>query len=123
LIQLGYVGREVPYGENPKNSKKSLYKLNDPFLNFYYRFVVPQQSLISQGRSEMVWKYISDNFADFVAAEWEKLCRHAVTGNNLFGIDWNVASRWWGNVTKDKQIELDVVAESIGQEEPPNRRM
>ncbi len=113
LIQLGYVGREVPFGENPKNSKKSLYKLNDPFLNFYYRFVVQQQSLIGQGRSEMVWKYISDNFTDFVAAEWEKLCRHAVTGNNLFGIDWNVASRWWGNVTKDKQIELDVVAESM----------
>lgn len=36
-----------------------------------------------------------------------------MSGNTVFGITWDVASRWWGTVAKGKQIELDLVAESI----------
>jgi AAA+ ATPase superfamily predicted ATPase len=113
LIDLGYIEREIPFGENAKNTKRSLYKISDEFLNFYHRFIVPERSLIGLDRKDVVRKYIEDNYADYAGKEWEKLCRHAVSGNTLFGITWNVASRWWGTVARDKQIELDVVAESI----------
>jgi AAA+ ATPase superfamily predicted ATPase len=113
LIDLGYIEREIPFGENAKNTKRSLYKISDEFLNFYHRFIVPERSLIGLDRKDVVRKYIEDNYADYAGKEWKKLCRHAVSGNTLFGITWNVASRWWGTVARDKQIELDVVAESI----------
>lgn len=113
LLLLGYIDRETPFGENQKNSKKSLYKLNDQFLSFHYRFVVPQQSAINRGMADYVSNYISANFADFVANEWERLCRLAVSGSHLFGIAWGVASRWWGAVGKGRQAEFDVVAESV----------
>lgn len=112
LIQLGYVRREVPFNENERNSKRSLYKLNDPLLKFYYRFVVPQQSAINRKMSEYVRQYIEDNFADYVAEEWEELCQQAVSGSILFGQRWGVASRWWGNIDKNRQAEFDVVAET-----------
>ena len=113
LMDLGYIEREIPFGENPKNTKRSFYKISDEFLNFYHRFIVPERSLIGLGRKKVVEQYIEANFADFAGKEWERLCRRAVSGNELYGVTWNVASRWWGTIARDKQIELDVVAESI----------
>lgn len=113
LVKLGYIEREIPFGESPRSTKKSLYKISDEFLSFYYRFIVPERSMIGLNRYNVVRNYITSNYPDFAGKEWERLCRHAVSGNTVFGITWDVASRWWGTVAKGKQIELDLVAESI----------
>lgn len=55
---------------------------------------------------------MQDDRGQFVGARWKILCRHAVSGNLIDGTVWNVASRWWGSVSRDKSVELDVVAES-----------
>lgn len=116
LINLGYIEREIPFGENPRNSKRSYYQISDPFMRTYYRYVVPNRSLISLQRNDVVSQIISSSFSDFVAAHWERLCRNAISGNQLLGTTWGVASRWWGTVIINKEkkdIELDVVTESI----------
>ena len=125
LINLGYIKRETPFGESPRNSKHSYYQICDPFMRTYYRYVVPNRSLINLHRHEVVAKIINDTFSDFVAPHWEQLCRDAVSGNHLLGSVWGMASRWWGTVVNNnkerKSIELDVVAESMNKN--PHRRM
>ena len=37
LIDLGYVRRELPFGESTRSTKRSLYRLDDPFLLFWYQ--------------------------------------------------------------------------------------
>lgn len=81
-------------------------------MSFFYRYVIPNRSLIGLGRSEMVCRMIEGSLLEFVGARWKILCRHAVSGNLIDGTVWNVASRWWGSVSRDKSVELDVVAES-----------
>ena len=44
LIDLGYVRRELPFGESTRSTKRSLDRLDDPFLLFWYRFVAPNRS-------------------------------------------------------------------------------
>jgi hypothetical protein len=39
LQQLGYIRREVPFGDDEKRSKRSLYRLADPFLRLWFRTV------------------------------------------------------------------------------------
>ncbi len=112
LMQLGYVERELPFGENIRNSKKSLYRIADPFMDFYFRFIIPSRSLIGLGRTQRVEQRISSEFSRYVSLHWERLCRNAVSGNELFGHVWDAASRWWGNVSETERIELDVVAQS-----------
>lgn len=113
LITLGYLTKEIPFGENEKNSKKSLYKINDPFMNFYFRFIVPNRSFIELGRVAPVLSMLDSQLSGYVGDYWEKLCRETVSGNEIDGITYGMASRWWGNVSKDERIELDVVAESL----------
>ena len=112
LISLGFVERDIPFGESPKSTKRSIYKVADPFMSFFYRYVIPNRSLIGLGRSEMVCQLIKGSLSEFVGARWEILCRHAVSGNVIDGTIWNVAGRWWGSISRDKSVELDVVAES-----------
>ena len=84
-------------------------------MRMYYRYVVPNRSLINLRRHNIVAQTISDTFSDFVALHWERLCRNAVSGNRLLDSTWGMASRWWGTVIENnekKTIELDVVAES-----------
>ena len=113
LTKMQLIEREIPFGENPKSSKHGIYHLSDPFMNFFYRFINPYRSLLELGRIESVEKIIHQHMAEFEGACWERLCRQSVTGNEIDGTIFNVASRWWGNVSKSERIELDVVAESI----------
>lgn len=117
LIDLGFLKKEVPFGVDEKNTKKSLYKIADPFLAFYYQFVVPNRSFIELGRSMPVEVLLESQFADYVGLQWEAICRNAVTGNMIDGVLYGVAYRWWGSVLnedrKPEQIEIDVISESL----------
>ena len=115
LIQMSYLRREIPFGESPKKSKKSIYRINDPLMDFYYTFIVPNLSNIGRGRREYVLTEIESRFSRYVSMHWEHLCREAVSGNNVLGSRWKEASRWWGTVKDDNGVismELDVLAES-----------
>ena len=113
LVSLGFIDREIPFGESARSTKRSIYKVADPFMSFFYRYVIPNRSMIALGRSEMVCRMVQNSLSEYVAACWETLCRHAVSGNVLDGTVWNVAGRWWGSIARDRSVELDVVAESL----------
>ena len=121
LIDLGFLEKEVPFGMDEKNSKKSLYKIADPFMAFYYQFVVPNRSFIELGRRLLIEQALNAHFSEFVSVQWEKLCRDAVTGNLVGGIVYGQAKRWWGSVLnedkKPEQLEFDVIAESLDKKQ------
>ena len=117
LIDLGFLEKDVPFGIDEKNAKKSLYKIADPFMAFYYQFVVPNRSFIELGRRLPLEQALAAHFSEYVSMRWEKLCRDAVTGNMVNGIVYGKAKRWWGPLLnedkKPEQIEIDVMAESL----------
>lgn len=117
LIDLGFLEKDVPFGIDEKNAKKSLYKIADPFMAFYYQFVVPNRSFIELGRRLPIEQALAAHFPEYVSMHWEKLCRDAVTGNMVNGIVYDKVKRWWGPVLNEKkepeQIEIDVMAESL----------
>ena len=112
LVDLGFVKREIPYGENEKNSKKSLYKIADQFCRFWFDIVAPRRSIFENAPAllrKSIWrKYSSRLFA----AEWEELARRSVVVSkrlaSLSGRDdfWMPAGRWW----QGAEHELDVVS-------------
>lgn len=123
LSNMGYIRKEVPFGENEKKTKKTIYRIDDPFMSFYYRFIAPNKSLLSLGRKQIVLDTIHTEMPEHVSFIWERLCQIAVSGNTLFGHTWNVARRWWGKVPifdegkktpiGYEDLEFDVVAEDF----------
>lgn len=116
LIDLGYIERDIPFGESTKSTKRSLYRIADPFLSFHFRFVAPMRSFIELERYAPVDAVLKEQMSDHIGGWWEKLCRDAVTGNIIDGVMYGEARRWWGSILVDgepQDVELDVVAESI----------
>lgn len=117
LIDLGFLGKDVPFGIDEKNAKKSLYKISDPFMAFYYQFVVPNRSFIELDRRLPIEHAYHAHFSEYVSLQWERMCRDAVSGNIIDGVVYGNAKRWWGSVLNEQknpeQVEFDVVAESI----------
>ena len=119
LIDLGFLEKDVPFGINENNAKKSLYKIADPFMAFYYQFVVPNRSFIELNRHLPIKQLLTAKFSEYVCMQWKKLCRDAVTGNNVNGVVYGKAKRWWGTILNDnkklEQVEFDVMAESLDE--------
>lgn len=116
LTEMAYIRKDVPFGEPEQKTKKTLYQIADPFMEFYYTFIAPNKSLLAIGRTERVKTIIHTQLNDHVGKLWDRLCRIAISGSNLYGHDWQMARRWWGKVLngegQPEQMEFDIVAES-----------
>ena len=112
LAELKYIRREIPFGESLRSTKKTLYKINDPFLNFWFTFIVPEKSRIDLGLTSQILKRITRNLPSFTANTWEELCRQAVPFL-ISGTEFRPASRWWGKGHDGSSLEIDVIAESV----------
>ncbi|MBU8910750.1 MAG: ATP-binding protein [Desulfobacterales bacterium] len=116
LIELGYIKRDHPFGESPRSSKKSIYRLKDPFLLFWYRVVLPNHSLLEQDLIDAVYAESQNNFKAQAAEIWEEMARKSTAHLNIANIRWKPAQRWWGHGRDGKNMEIDIIAESLNNE-------
>lgn len=50
LIALDLIERELPFGVNEQHSKRTLYKIKDPFVRFWFEVVAPRRSFFRSSR-------------------------------------------------------------------------
>jgi AAA+ ATPase superfamily predicted ATPase len=116
LIDLGLVRRDLPFGATVRDSKRTAYRLGDPFLRFWFRFVEPNRSRLQAGLVAEVAREVAHAFPHHVAGVFEDLVRESVPRARYLGREWGVAAPWWGPGRDRTPLELDVLAES------PDRR-
>jgi len=113
LTELDLIARDQPF-DTDAGGKKSLYRIADPFLDFWYAFVRPRWSR----ESFLLMKEDRDAFErDYrvhLGGVWERLVRDTLKRRPLPNSDirWRKVSRWWGSGLDRNPMELDVVAES-----------
>jgi AAA+ ATPase superfamily predicted ATPase len=113
LRDLDIIRREVPITDRHRpHARTSLYWLADNYLSFWYRFVGPNQALISEGRGDRVLARIRDRFGEYVSRPpFEEVCRqfllHAYAHDRLpTGLEIEAIGSWWSGTT-----EIDIVAQ------------
>ncbi len=114
LIEMGLVKREVPFGEAEKKSRRSLYKIHDPFVRLWFRVVAPHRGLLASSDRQARLLLLARYWQGLAAQAWEDLCRQrlslAYPSTPLGELGpWGPASRWW----KGAAPEWDVVSESV----------
>lgn len=109
LQKLGYVEREVPYGEDEKRSKKALYRLADPFLRLWFRVVGPHRGTLQIADRRVRLNLLDRVWSGLRADAWEELCRAALPRLELFDRLWNPPRRYWSG----EGGEWDLVSTSL----------
>ena len=115
LTEMGLVRRETPFGSEPRSGKRSLYRIDDPFLRLWFRVVAPVRTALAQAPRETRLEYWRRHRAGLEAQAWEELCRMAVpflhrADCSLADLGpWEPAQRYW----RRNEPEYDVVARSV----------
>ena len=114
LLDLGLIYRDIPFGADIKGNKKTLYKISDQFLRFWYAFVLPhysEKAFLSKKQDETIFER---PFRAFLGQAWEVLVQESLSRFRISGIDcdWRKVGRWWGSGLNRQPLEVDIVAES-----------
>lgn len=108
LVTLGILDRRVPALEDPERSRRAIYRIRDPYSNFWFRFISPNRAHIARGLgAQLVDNTILPGLDDHMGAVFEEMAReHArdlAARGELIG---EHVTAWW---SQDGQQEVDMV--------------
>lgn len=115
LMEMGFVRRELPFGSDPRSGKRSLYRIDDPFLRMWFRVVAPHRAALAGSRSESRLRYWHRYKRDLEAVAWQELCSAAVprlheSDHPIAGLGpFEPAQRFWHGSAPER----DIVARSV----------
>ena len=73
LISLGIIIKDYPIYKPSK--KQTIYLLEDHMFQFWYKFILPNISLINIGMGEKVYEKIEPHFYEFMGYIFEDICK------------------------------------------------
>jgi AAA+ ATPase superfamily predicted ATPase len=106
LQRMWLVERTVPVTvANPERSKQSFYRITDPYLRFWFRFVLPFQDRLidAEGAQAHLQRRVVPTLDEFISAPaFEEICQSWLLRNT----DAARTGRWWGKVRETREAAL-----------------
>lgn len=107
LLELGYIAKKYPLSEMKPAALHVRYVLTDPLLRFWFRFIYPHQSLITQlGPQDAYRELMAPNLDTYWGACFENLCREALPSlyeQEKVMAPYSVGEYW------NKEVQIDLV--------------
>jgi len=117
LVSLLIVHKAYPYGENPQNSRKGVYRIADNCYNFWYSFVFSKRQEIESGNGHIVAdeEVFGERLSSFIGKPpFEEIClQYLQRANREKKLPFSATSfgTWWGHDPIERaQTDFDVIA-------------
>ena len=110
LEDMHLVRRVVPITDNPKTSKRTLYRLSDPYVGFWHRFIAPLRATGELGLAtpEALWRgRIEPGLDDYMGPVFEDACRGWVARAEGLSFRPSRLGAWWDSTSEN---QIDIVA-------------
>lgn len=126
LSDYGLIERRVPFTvANAERTRSTRYYIADNYLAFWFRFVLPNRSLLEQGQAATVWqRHIVPNLSRYMGSRFEEACRQFIrTEPNRWAHLITELGVWWRaadeleivGLTESRQVGLIAEAKWIDQ--------
>lgn len=118
LLELGILTKTTPITE--KFGKKTIYRIEDNFFRFWYRFVPQNISAISSGRFPQIYEQaVKKHIPTYMGLVFEKMCRdYLLRYETFYPILLSEIGEWWGSDAKTKkEVQIDIVGTSAENDE------
>lgn len=102
LRRLRLITRDIPVTANPQSTKRSRYRLSDPFFRFWFRFVYGQQDRLAMLGEEAYESLVEPELSTYLGPLFEIACQKAL--HELLPYTYRGVGYWWY-----RHHELDVV--------------
>lgn len=104
LLELEWIQREYPFDET--SDKRSIYRIADNFLLFWYRFVAALRSRLEVQDPYSVYDHaVAPFLAEYMGHQFEDICRQYLRKQLA---DIVQIGRYWN---RDGSVEIDIMAE------------
>jgi AAA+ ATPase superfamily predicted ATPase len=100
--EYSLLSKNKPMFAKPE-SRKIRWAINDNYLQFWFRFIFPNQSLLELGKYDLLREYIDENYKQYNGLVLEKYFREKIAENERV----TEVGRYWDNKGKN---EIDVIA-------------
>ena len=103
LNNLRLTEKEVPITEKyPEKSRKGLYRIADPFVEFWFRFVFNEKRLLETGQPDKALKKIKQAIDELMGRHYEVFAREYLKYHPPVPLQF--IGKWW-----DRNQEIDVL--------------
>ncbi|KAF5412730.1 MAG: hypothetical protein C5S43_01390 [Candidatus Methanocomedens sp.] len=117
LERLGFIEKRTPVTEYSR-SKKTVYKIKDHFVNFWFRFIYPYKTYIEEGNYSRFKEVLDRDFNNHVSFVFEDVCRDFLSKQTIQGrlpFGFLKIGMWYGHLRdtttgERKEMEIDIVA-------------
>lgn len=102
---LDLIERVTPVTET--QAKRGLYKIKDPFFNFWFRFVRPNKRQLEFGLEKNMWLHIKEEFKTHLGRIFEDICTEVLVEmakKKMLPMQIEKIGKWWW-----KEAEIDIV--------------
>lgn len=114
LTAIKLVERRVPILEDPLKTRRSYYRIADPYFRFYFRFIARRRGDIGRGLGErLVSSAILPMLDDYMGSIFEDMAREHARHLAIAGaLEADRVDSWWSS---DGSTEVDVVGLAGGR--------
>ncbi len=116
LMKLGFVRKEHPAADKP-TTKKTIYRIDDPFLRFWFRFILAHRDELEINDRAPVLEDLAGNYPGFLGETFEQISREFLLALNAAGklpFRFKKIGRQWGKIPKapkgKNNYEIDLCA-------------
>lgn len=112
LMELELVEKVYSYEtENFADTQKGIYRISNPYVRFYFRFMFPHMSLIQKLSAEEFYEEkVTDAFPIFVEEAYRAICRETLAEQSLSVGEWLGKSGNLDIVASDRNGAVTVAA-------------
>ena len=113
LIALRLVERMTPVTDDPRRSRRRLYRIADPFLAFWLGVVDRHRSAIERGLGERILPALLEDLDRHAGPVWEEAVRqHLYRLARLGDLGGDVAAvgRWWRDAPEPTEVDAVALA-------------
>ncbi len=125
LQDLHLIERRVPVTEiRPDKSRRGVYRLRDPFLAFWFRFVAPHISTLEIGHTAPIAQLVAAELSQFIGPVFKDLCREWLVEQAAFQRLPFAPDRigaWWNGEEEIDQVAVGQDALLLGECKWTNR--
>ena len=108
LTSVGILERSVPALDDPARTKRAIYRIVDPYFNFWFRFIASNRAHIARGLgAQLVDAQILPQLDNYMGAIFEEMAREHARSLAARGVlTSSRVDAWW---SPDGKHEIDLV--------------